>query len=226
MSESVFAVILLPLALEKTYTYSIPSDLIDHIKVGCRVVVVLGKRKLYTGIVNEIHTQTPEYETKPILSVFEDKPILSKPQTDLINWVASYYCCTKGEVMNAAIPSKLIPCGETKVYFHKDFDAAFTPSKYEQKILDFLSNTNVSDIEQIAAATEIKNPLKQLENLATLGIVSLNQNLVSSYKPVFENYIYLSLQTIDDSQAEIEKLFSRHEKQKEIIACAPFFPPS
>lgn len=217
MSKSFFVEILLPLALEKTYTYSIPEELIDKIEPGYRVIVVFGKRKLYTGIVVEVHSRIPDYETKAILSVSDDFPIVSKEQMKLINWVSSYYCCTSGEVMNAAIPSKLIPSGETKVFFNNNCELEIIPSKSEQKILDFLLNTNSSDIDAISKATEIKNPIKQLENLESAGIISLNQNITDFYKPIFQNNISFSLDSLQNNAEECNKILSKEGKQKEII---------
>ena len=58
-----FANILLPLALEESLTYGIPSDL--QLSVGQRVVVQLGKRKRYTGLVEKLHDEAPAEGRQP-----------------------------------------------------------------------------------------------------------------------------------------------------------------
>ena len=54
MSER-FADIILPLPLANSYTYKIPEELSDSVKLGMRVVVPFGSKKIYTGIVRYVH---------------------------------------------------------------------------------------------------------------------------------------------------------------------------
>ena len=66
----VFAEIIIPLALPKTFTWSVPQQLRHTLKVGCRVEVNLGKNKKYAGIVKKIHQDKPEFvEPKEILNL-------------------------------------------------------------------------------------------------------------------------------------------------------------
>ncbi|MGB0979760.1 MAG: primosomal protein N', partial [Croceimicrobium sp.] len=103
-----FAEIILPLALPVNYTYRIPDELSPIIQTGMRVVVPLGKRKLYTGLVKEIHDRAPEgFEVKDILDAEDESPIISPLQIDFWAWLASYYLCSEGEIMNAALPGGL-----------------------------------------------------------------------------------------------------------------------
>ena len=51
-----FAEIIIPLALPKNYTWSVPAHLQETVKPGCRVEVNLGKNKKYAGIVKRLHT--------------------------------------------------------------------------------------------------------------------------------------------------------------------------
>ena len=67
-----YAEIIIPLALPKNYTWSIPPHLIDSIQTGCRVEVNLGKNKKYAGIVKHILADKPQgFETKDILNVLD-----------------------------------------------------------------------------------------------------------------------------------------------------------
>ena len=59
--------VILPLPLKGTFTYELSQDEFNKLEIGFRVAVSFGKRKIYTGIVNELHNNKPEsYETKPI----------------------------------------------------------------------------------------------------------------------------------------------------------------
>ena len=62
-----FIDVIIPVPLQKLFTYSITSAEADFLKVGMRVAVPFGKSKIYTGIVYNIHTNGPTaYEAKDI----------------------------------------------------------------------------------------------------------------------------------------------------------------
>src|SRR5690242_21957956 len=101
-----FAEIIIPLALPKNYTWSVPAHLLDAMKVGCRVEVELGKNKRYAGLVKHLHATKPEaFEPKDILNVLDATPVVHEEQLKLWEWIAQYYMCSEGEVMAAALPS-------------------------------------------------------------------------------------------------------------------------
>ena len=88
---TLFVDVILPLALPQRYTYRVPYDLNEHILIGQRVVVQLGKSKLYTAIVRKIHSKPPEkYEAKYLESILDVSPIVTSKQLLLWEWMASY----------------------------------------------------------------------------------------------------------------------------------------
>ena len=67
--------VILPLPLKGTFTYELSQDEFNKLEIGFRVAVSFGKRKIYTGIVNELHNNKPEsYETKPCLLYTSPSP--------------------------------------------------------------------------------------------------------------------------------------------------------
>ena len=111
-----FADVILPLAIPNLFTYSVPAELQNKIKIGQRVVVQFGKKKLYTALVRALHTNQPtDYTIKSIESILDTTPIVNETQFNLWKWIADYYMCTLGEVMNAALPSSLKLSSETKL---------------------------------------------------------------------------------------------------------------
>jgi primosomal protein N' (replication factor Y) len=217
MQEFRFAEVLLPLAIKNTLTYSIPEELADNVKPGFRVVVILGKRKMYSGIVTLVHNNQPDFECKPIYSAIDSQALFCDKQFDFLNWISEYYCCTKGEVLDAAIPSVLLPSGETKVWYNIDFATDYSPNSSEIKILNFLQNSPNTDIYNIASAVGIKNPIAHLENLERNGILFLSQNLKDTYKPVYKNVIVFKISLIETYSEECSKILKRNSKQKEVL---------
>jgi primosomal protein N' (replication factor Y) len=107
MTDNWFADIILPIAVRERFTYRIPEDLIDKVKTGVRVVVPLGGRNLYSGIVSSIHNKVPDLKNiRSIASVPDLVPAINDRQLKLWLWISEYYLCAEGEVMKAAMPSE------------------------------------------------------------------------------------------------------------------------
>lgn len=105
-----YADVILPLPLNDTYTYVIPSDMEGSVQRGCRVVVQFGAKKVYTAIVTKVHDQRPTFDTiKEIQEVLESYPIVNENQLSFWNWISSYYMCPIGDVYKAALPGGLKP---------------------------------------------------------------------------------------------------------------------
>ena len=100
----------MPLPLEGTFTYSVPQDLEDKIKVGMRVVVPCGQKKTYTALCVEVTDKKPNIGVKNIkciYSVLDDMPMLLPQQLKLWQWMADYYMCPLGDIYKAALPAGL-----------------------------------------------------------------------------------------------------------------------
>ncbi len=217
MQEFKFAEILLPLALEKKYTYSIPENLCNSVKVGRRVLVNFGKRKLYTGIVSELHNIEPDFDAKEILDSPDKDVFVNSKQLKLWDWIADYYACMHGEVLNSSVPRNLIPSSESKFYYNFENTYNDTLSVSENKILALLEQAKCADVSEIIDGTEIKNPLKQLQILQEKGIINVDQQIVKPYKPLVKNFVSFRNEFIEKNPNEFEKLNSKDSKQKEIL---------
>jgi len=70
-------------------------------------MVHLGKKKVLTGLIWNIHHRIPPFEARDIICIVDEAPILDSRQFKLWEWIAEYYICTPGEVMKAALPAFL-----------------------------------------------------------------------------------------------------------------------
>ena len=105
---------ILPIPVEKAFTYSITEAEAKFLQAGMRVAVPFGKSKVYAALVKNIHTAPPTlYEAKEIEHILDEKPIVTQKQFELWAWIASYYMCTEGEVMRASLPSAFLLESET-----------------------------------------------------------------------------------------------------------------
>ena len=99
--------VILPLPIEGTFTYSVTDEMAKRLQVGMRVLVPLGKSKMYTGIAVKVHDDKPQFDVRNVVSVLDDHPMLLPQQLQLWQWIADYYMSPLGEVYKAALPSGL-----------------------------------------------------------------------------------------------------------------------
>lgn len=195
-----FVDVILPLPLPQYFTYSLPPAMAAECEIGKRAVVQFGKRKIYTAVIRKIHTNKPEeYETKPVTNILDALPIINPLQLKLWEWLASYYMCTVGEVMKAALPAGLKLESETRVRFNQDFEAGedtrFTPA--EEEILSIVNNTEDITVTELTKQTEITALVPLLHSLLKKNAIVIEENLRHRYKHKTETYVKLA-----DSQYE------------------------
>ena len=121
-ATSTFAEVILPLAVPKPYTYSVPEELVPMLQIGIRVEVQFGGPKLYAGLVYKIHHKEPGHRVKPLLSIIDTAPVLNEKTLRFWQWLAEYYCCSMGEVMDAALPANLKLASERRLVLSPLYD--------------------------------------------------------------------------------------------------------
>jgi len=77
------------------------------VRMGVRVLVPLGRSKTYTAMAVQLHSEKPEFETRPIIQVIDAEPVLIKQQLRLWQWISTYYMSPIGDVFKAALPAGL-----------------------------------------------------------------------------------------------------------------------
>ena len=99
--------VILPLPLEGTFTYSVPEPMVAQVRMGVCVLVPLGRSKTYTAMAVRLHSEKPEFETRPIIQVIDAEPVLIEQQLRLWQWISTYYMSPIGDVFKAALPAGL-----------------------------------------------------------------------------------------------------------------------
>ena len=188
-----FITVIFPLALPKLYSYSVPKEMAADVTVGVRVEVSL-KNKLYSAIVAEVYEELVlEYKPKPIIAVLDKVPLVTATQLKLWTWMADYYCCSVGEVMNVAMPAGLKLESETKVVFNGSFDeVAQTLSDDEYLIAEAVSIQNELTILQIQEILNKKTVFPVLRSLLDKRIISIKEELIEKFKPKSANFMTLN----------------------------------
>ncbi len=201
-----FADVIVPLPVLGQYTYAVPGEMEGKVCAGIRVIVPFGKKKYYTAIVTRVHEDAPEgYETKEIVEVLDEKPVLLKRQYDFWQWIADYYLCTLGDVYKAALPSGMKLESETLVVYNPDYEAEAALTEKEQRVLDALSRDEEQCITQLEKATGIKNLLPVVNRLLEKDAIYIKEELKRSYKPRTETFVRLTESVRDEN--DLHRLF-------------------
>ncbi|MHC1703013.1 MAG: primosomal protein N' [Tenuifilaceae bacterium] len=225
MSTQKFVDVILPLALPRLYTYSVPAEFEGEIENGKRVVVQFGKKKLYSAIIHSIHENAPEkYQTKNILQVIDDKPLVVNSQIRFWEWMAEYYMCTVGEVMKAALPSALKMESETFICKSDNTDLAL--SENEEILLHHLDGDKKVSIQDLLSALDFPNPMGVIKSLLDKQAIEINESIESLYKPKTETFIGLhsSIKTEEDVNKLFDDLKRAQAQQKLLLAFLSLVP--
>ena len=100
---SEFVDVSLPVPLDQPFTYSLPETLRHRVKVGSRILVPFGTRKL-TGVIVRCHDDRPEVATREALRLIDSEPVLSEELMALGRWISGYYCAPLGDVLRSMLP--------------------------------------------------------------------------------------------------------------------------
>ncbi len=192
--QTLFCQVLLPLHLPSGFTYRIPLELYDKIKVGVRVAVQFGKKKIYSGIVSEIHDRVPTVSSvKYILEIIDSEPIISAKTLSFYDWIASYYMCYIGDVITAAMPALLRLRSESKLVVSDEFTAEIDRlSERQLEILKIVDEKVNISIDELSSRFSEKGILPEITTMVNEKILAIDEQLEEKYKPKLQPYLVLS----------------------------------
>ena len=215
-----FIDVILPLSLERNFTYAITKAEADFIKVGVRVAVPFGKSKVYTGLVFSIHDKAPTaYDAKSIHSILDESAVVNPFQFKLWEWMSSYYLCSMGEIMRAALPNAFLLESETIISINPTSGFDVTMFKDDEYLVyEALQHQSSLKVEEINAIIDRKNSFPVLKRLLNQNVIALEQELLEKYKPKLIRCVRLhpDYQHENGLQDLIETL-KNASKQREIV---------
>ncbi len=215
--------VILPIPLQRLFTYKITEAEVTFLKVGMRVAVPFGKSKIYTALVANIHQMAPDaYEAKDIFQILEDTPLVSKKQLQHWQWVANYYMCSLGEVMRSALPSAFLLESETQVQKNKSFIDDTTLSDDEFILLEALDYQARLTVKQISNILDKKRVLPILNTLLAKNAITLHEEIKEQYKPKLIKYVKLVDEFTEENQLQ-ELLENLKNAKKQYQAVLTYF---
>lgn len=218
--QTLFVDVVLPLAIQGTYTYRVPQDQAHLVERGRRVIVQFGKNRIYSALIYKIGHQAPlRYEAKYILDVMDDEPIVTADQFRLWEWISSYYLCSLGEVMQAALPSVLKLASETKISKGPDADMERGDLHDKEYLiveaLDMVPELKVSDVVKLLGQ---KSVFPLLKRMFDKGLVSISEELAPKFKPRKQALIALAAEFRDEhGKRQVLDALNRAPKQQDAV---------
>lgn len=187
-----WAEVVLPLALPQVYTYAVPQIFLQKAIPGCRVEVVFGQNKKYAGIVKSISTQQPPFPTKALVNVLDDAPLLYPQQLAFWEWLSTYYMCSEGEVMAAALPANFKLSSETILVYNEERGEDFSDLTDNEflvaEALLLKKQLHVTEVQQILDAVQVYPVVKKLMDK---NVCFAWEELNERYKIKKENFVLL-----------------------------------
>lgn len=218
MTAYSFADVILPLPIPGLFTYSIPMLLADQVQVGSRVIVSFGKKKVLTGIVASIHNNPPEgYSVKEIIECMETEPLVTERQISLWNWMAEYYMCTIGDIMNAALPSGFKLNSESHIKLNPHFNNPDLPfSEKEKALIEKLQVKESITYDEAGKLLEVKSVGSIIKSLLIKERILVTEQVKDKYTPLTIKRIRITEAYKEKTQKLFEKL-NKKPKQKVVL---------
>ncbi|WP_419487574.1 replication restart helicase PriA [Chryseobacterium bernardetii] len=215
-----YAQIVLPLNLKGSFTYKVPEELMSEIQPGMRVLVPFGGKKIYTGIVFELHDNAPDnFVAKEIISILDEKPILPDEQIRFWNWLSDYYLCNLGEIYRLAFPSSLKLESETYLKLKPDvvvdFENLDVNEMYLIQALEVRQLVNLTDIEAFIPKKDI---IKTINSLIDLQYIEIDEKIAEKYKAKEVAYVKINDEVLSNQNlTEILLKLNKAPKQKDLF---------
>lgn len=215
-----FIDVILPIPLQKAFTYHITEAESQFLKPGMRVAVPFGKSKIYTALVYTIHQNPPTaYDAKTIHQILDDSPVITKNQLKHWEWIANYYMCSIGEVLRAAMPNAFLLESETVISKNEKVTINESELKDEEFLIyEALQRQSSLKISDVVSILDKKHVLPIINGLVEKGVLNLQEELYEKYTPKLVRYV--KLHHNHKSQEKLQELLeelSRAPKQREVI---------
>jgi primosomal protein N' (replication factor Y) len=175
------------------YEYIIPEEFSSSLTTGMRVRVPLGKSRkvlgycIGTDIGQNKSTNFDRSKLKPIASLVDESPIISKPLLQLASWISEQYLCKLGTVIETIVPAGVRTKAGTR-----EIALLSVPNPVVAKLTQLQLPKKQAEALKILAASPRPMTLDQLAEVAgcsTAPIKSLcDKNLIAKqFERVHQN---------------------------------------
>jgi primosomal protein N' (replication factor Y) (superfamily II helicase) len=190
---SEFAEVAIPVAVHGTFTYAIPPELRDAVRLGSRVEVPFGAKR-NTGFVVGLSDAAPEgSKIKSIHAVLDDdEPALLPEIIELCKWAAEYYIAPLGEMLRVALPANMSARGRRELALVGDesmIAAAITSEQILDSDLPLIDELRRRPLP-FATALEASSR-SSIERLRDAGLITIGDRVTDAKGVRYDRFVIL-----------------------------------
>jgi len=177
--ENRYGLVAPALPVEGLFEYKIPTNLKEKARVGKRVLVPFGNRKI-TGYLIEIYNSSrlEESRLKEIIDVLDPQPLFLREQMAFFRFCSEYYQAPLGEVLKTALPPGI------NVYSRKLVGITEEGRDYQGKlslkakrVLEIIEQFEELPKERISLLLDEPVSDALLNQLAKKGLIEILENI-------------------------------------------------
>ncbi|MEG2277331.1 MAG: primosomal protein N' [Odoribacter sp.] len=185
-----FVDVVVPLAVDGMFTYSVPEELEKRVEVGVLVLVSFSGNKKYMAIVWRLHEQKPEgYEVKSLEGIAEEQVKISDLHLRFLLWLSEYYMATPGEVMRAALPVIFRLESFTSITRAMTEIDSMDLSPNEIALLDFLQPGVYVALKDVEKYLKLKNGIVVVRSLLARKYIQVKETVDEMFREKIEHFV-------------------------------------
>ncbi|MGI6329277.1 MAG: replication restart helicase PriA [Bacilli bacterium] len=198
------------------FSYLVPKFLEDKIKIGIRVLVPFGSRKLEGFVLEEV-VESPLEKLKEVIKVIDEEPILNKEMMKLGQYMADIYLAPLISCYQTMLPSALKAKRKNKTSIKKE--TYIILNQDQEMVLNFLKESKAFRQKEILELLLSKKKLKKkdiisrsaLKVLLELKMVKESKEEVYRLEEVFFHKDFKPSLTKDQKRVMEEVLKGKEE---------------
>ncbi len=195
--------------VDKEFTYMIPDDLKDKVRVGSRVKVEFASKIINGIVVKIVNVYKGEYELKSIKEVVLEEFCLNKELLSLGKYLSSKTLCTKIKAYQTMLPTSLKVKNQTSNY--EKFDTYIVLNKDISVIDEYILNNKRSKVqneilEQLKVNKILKNELSSSAIKKLLELDLVKEEKVHKYRININKTIDNNIKLNEDQVNAINKV--------------------
>ncbi len=204
--------VVLPIPVDRCFSYEVPPSLVDRVAVGMRAVVPMARR-VDTGFIVAVNTTPAVEKVKMIIDLPDEMPVFTGEMLHLCRWIADYYCCSWGEALQCAVPTGLKIGTKMRYTLQPDMIQAGRFTDRQRQVIAALYNRGALTEGQIATVAGRRALSNTLQALVRRGIVRAEPVMQDAGISIrTETYVSLCTEALLDTEG-VAQLQRRAPKQ-------------
>lgn len=192
-------------AVDREFTYIVPKEYKDKIRIGHRVMVPFNGRDIEGFVLRLSNNYQGEYELKEISMLCDDEPILNEEMLILGREIQEEILCSKISIYQAMLPKGLK--AQHKINIKAKLDRYMVLNKSDQEIIDYIKGCRYSKQVEI---------LNELLDKRKIKVDMLNSGINTLLKKELIEFIYEEVNRYESKATGKYKVVTLNKEQAEV----------